>query len=464
MTAKVHPSSGELLAALSELESSHPTLEHLEECLACRIRMSRIRHAAGPVSASVNSLQRIVEASTPLPAVLTDIVLGGQHGNPEPNELWRVGRSQALLVWVRGVYEDGVADVVPVVLDVELSDDESIVLGEEATPLATELVAMVSLRTHIRVDAFLNRVGILDITEDVTELMTAAREHRRPTGVRAGPPIDDDDDQRLEYRQALRDLLAELSPSAWEASQEDGNPGAQQKLRPPSTDRSHHEIGDIKIQLGERLWGVQCRDVEPQIVTVDSAVYARSVLKVVYLDTAVLVSTLHGERLEAFPDTKIVAEACRKMTLIETDADAVAVAIPRDSWQTLLFTTAHMRSAFEVPSGAYRGPTPRLEGFGIVDTLCKHLEGVMPAWEVTERTGNLIGATSLHQVAARHASSSIGRITAEGKRALQPAKRTGFASLPGDLDERVAKFIVTVVNRGAVGDALAELNLESRDD
>jgi hypothetical protein len=464
MPANVHPSSSELLTALHEPDQAASTLEHLDECLACRVRLSRIRRASGPARASADSLLRIVEASTPLPEVLADVVSGGQDREPQPNEIWRVGRNEALLVWVRQVFEDGVADVIPLVLDVELADQESVVVGADATPLATETAAMVSLRTHVHTGAFLNQVGTLDIGKDVTEVMTAVREGRRPSGVQVGPPIDDDDDQRLEYRQALRDLLAELSPSAWLETHNEPGAGAEQRASDTTANRSPDEIDVIKTDLGERLPAVQCRDVEHHTVTVDATVRATSVLKVVYLDTAVLVAILHGASLTAYPETGAVAAACRKMTLIETDADAVAVTIPEDDWPTQLFTTAHMRRAVELPRGAHTGPTTTLEGYGLVDTLCKHLEGAMTIWEITERPSNRIGRTNLHQIAARHASTSIEKITAEGKRARQAAKRTAWASLPHKLDEQVAKFVVAVVNKGTIDDALAELTLETHDD
>ena len=464
MTVNVHPSSRELLAALHEPDRATSTLEHLNECLACRVRLSRIRRASGPATASTDSLQRIAGASTPLPEVLADVVSGGQDGEPRPNEIWRVGRNEALLVWVRRVFEDGVADVIPLVLDVELADRESVVVGADATPLATETAAMVSLRTHVYTGAFLNRVGILEIGKDVAEVMTAVRERRRPSGVRVGPPIDDDDDQRLEYRQALRDLLAELSPSAWLETQDDPGAGAEQRASEPAANRSPDEIDVIKTDLGERLWGVQCHDLAPQTFMLDATVLIKSLFKVVYLDTAVSVATLHGGSLTAFPEPGAVAAACRKMTLVETDADAVAIAMPGNDWQALLFTTAHMRHAFELPRGDYTGPTATLEGYGLVDILCKHLEGAMTVWEVTERANKRIGRTDLHQIAARHASMSISKITTEGKRARQAAKRTAWENLPNELDERVARFVVAVVNKEAVDDALVELGLETHDD
>jgi hypothetical protein len=463
VTANVHPSSSDLLTAVHQPDRAASTLEHVEECLACRVRLSRIRRASGPPATSADSLQRILEASAPLPEVLADVVSGGEGGEPQPNEIWRVGRSEALLVWVRRVFEDGVADVIPLVLDVELADQESVVVGADATPLATETAAMVSLRTHVHTDAFLNRVGILDIGKDVTEVMTAVREGRRPSGVRVGPPIDDDDDQRLEYRQALRDLLAELSPSAWLGAQDDPGAGTEQRTSEPTANHSPDDIDDIKADLGERLWGARYVDFTQHTVTVDAAVRATTVLKVLYLDTVVLVATLDGRSLTAFPETGAVAAACRNMALVEADADAVAIAIPRDDWPTQLFTTPHMRTAFELPRGVRAGPTATLEGYGFIDTLCKHLEGAITAWEVTERASDRITRTDLHQIAARHARTSIGKIIAEGKRARQP-KRAAWGNLPDELDQRVARFVVGIVNNGATDDALTEFALETRDD
>lgn len=465
MIANAHPSSSELLVALHEPDRAASTLEHLGECLACRVRLSRIRRASGLATASADSLQRIVEASTLLPDFLADVVSSGQAGGPRPNEVWRVGRSEALLVWVRQVFEDGVADIIPLVLDVELADQESVLVGGDATPLAAETAAMISLRTHVHTGAFLNRIGILYIGKDVTEVMTAVREGRRPSGVRVGPPIDDDDDQRLEYRQALRDLLAELSPSAWLEAQDSPAAGAEQRTGEPTANRPPNDVDVIKSDLGERLPGAQGHDLERHTVTVKATVRATSILKVVYLDTAVLVATLDGGNLTTFLDIEAVAAACQKMTLIETDAHAVAIAIPRDDWPALLFTTAHMRSAIELPRGTPTGPTVTLEGYGLVDILCKHLEGAIPAWEVTERASSRrIGMTDLHQIAARNASTSIAQIATEGKRARQAAKRTAWESLPDGFDERVARFVVAVANKQAVDDAVTELALETRDD
>lgn len=164
------------------------------------------------------SLQRLIDACPRLPDGLAAIILSPRDGDPQPDEIWRVGRSEAVLVWVRRVFGDGVADVVPLVLDVELADEETILVPAGSTPLQCELAAMTALRTHVDFGAFINRVGTLDIRQEVAEVMAAVREGRHPRGVRVGPPIVDDWDRRIEYRCAVCDLLAGLSPGAWPAS------------------------------------------------------------------------------------------------------------------------------------------------------------------------------------------------------------------------------------------------------
>lgn len=164
---------------------------------------------------SEHDLRRILSAAPPLPDGLADLIQAPRQGDPRPGEVWRVGRDEALLVWIRRVFDDGVVDVIPLVLDIELADEETVLIEADATPLACELAAMVALRTHVDLGAFLNRIGTTDIRSDVTEVMTATREGRQPNGVRVGPPVVDDGDSRIAYRQALRGLLYGLTPGTW---------------------------------------------------------------------------------------------------------------------------------------------------------------------------------------------------------------------------------------------------------
>lgn len=464
MTANVHPTSNDLLVAAQEPDRAPSTIEHLNECLACRVRFSRIRESAGLAPVDGDSLQRVVQASTPLPDILADILTNLSDEAPQPNEIWRVGGREALLVWVRKVFKDGVADVVPLVLDVELADQESIILTAESTPLGAETAAMVALRTHIHLDTFRNRVCGLDINAAVGEVMAAVREGRRPSGVAVGPTIDDDDDQRLEYRQALRDLLGELSPSAWLDAHETADEDTLADAEAPSTGQRPEGFDTVENDLSERLSGLRFQEAERRRVTVDRAVHLTCVSKIVCLDTTVLVAVLDGPNVTDFPEIRTVAAACRALARVEPVVDAVAVAIPGGDWPAMLFTTSHLRHAVEIPGGKRRGPTATLEGHGLVDTICKHLDSAVTTWEVTEPVSDRLGTSGLHQIVAAHARASVTTVTATGRRAQQPAKRAGWQSLPAGYSEQVARFVVAIVNDSAMTDALAELGLETIDD
>lgn len=183
--------------------------------LIARIHAARLREA-GPLPAiSEESIQYILSAVHELPVDALKFVAGG---TPHAGELWRAGKHEALLVWVRRVFDDGVVDGVPVVLDVELADEESVLIPAAATPLGCELAAMTSVRSHLSGDVFLNFMCALDIGAEVEEVMQATREGRRPVNVLVGSPICDDADRRIEYRCAIRDVLAHLSPSVANAS------------------------------------------------------------------------------------------------------------------------------------------------------------------------------------------------------------------------------------------------------
>jgi hypothetical protein len=224
VTAHEHPSSSELLAFIHEPVRTKPAAEHISNCLACRVRLSRLHEATEPESVDDGTIQRITAGSTPLAPNLAALVTSDAVKRPEPNEVWRVGRSEALLAWVRRVFDDGVVEVVPLVLDVELADQHSVLINADATPILTDMAAMVALRTHLHPGAFINFIGDLDISREVAEILTAVLENRRPSGIPVGPPVESDSDQRLEYRQVLRDLLAPLSPSGWEDNADDGQP------------------------------------------------------------------------------------------------------------------------------------------------------------------------------------------------------------------------------------------------
>ena len=309
-----HPSALTLAASQDESEEAVAVREHLAVCLICRVRGGRLRHMTAPGSPSDDAVARILQASAPEPPILARLTTTHEEGPPRPGELWRVGRDEALLVWVRRVFAD-TADVVPAVLDIELADQESVVVPAHATPLGMPLALLTGVRGHVGMPAFLEHLGSIEVSAQVQEVMAAAREGRAPQGVDVGLPIESDDDQRIEYRQVVADLLSDLAPSRWP--------------------ESHHG--------GSRIWATNCaascrrNSLAGIIGTPVSAVPLRPVpaygatslwtcARVTYLDTSVIVAMLDGARLQEALLVAELATACLEVVRLEPDADAIALA------------------------------------------------------------------------------------------------------------------------------------------
>ena len=429
---------------------------HLAECLACRVRMARIAQADGLQTPTSNVVQRIVDASTVVPGV-TNIPADRDEHEPEPGELWRVGRDEALLAWVRKNLHDGAVDIVPVVLDVDLADEQTVIVEVERSPLPVELGVMVALRTHVHRDAFINRLGTLDISAPVEDVIAAAREGRDTTAT-VGPRIEFDDDDRIEYRQALRDLLDDLSPSGWLAE----SPSAGVAATGPSslTKLPGPDLAELQSQIQYRIRAAQCIDLPFDQFDLERGRSLRTLFKVAYLNTAVVVMSVQSLD-DALVDQLALVYACQRAMESSPDADAVCVTEPRVEWGCVLYSCASMREALELPGGRSVGPAPILTGYGVVDTLSKHLEGAAPAWEVTDSAPRGLGSVDMAEIAGRHAQTSIAGIQSQGRRALQAAKKSTWSTLPAELEERVSRFITAVIESVPVADALAELRQET---
>lgn len=431
---------------------------HLAECLACRVQMARIAQAGELQTPTPNVVQRIVDASSVVPGA-ADIPTDRDEQEPEPGELWRVGRDEALLAWVRKNFHDGAVDIVPVVLDVDLADEQTVIIEAEVSPLPVELAAMVALRTHVHRDAFISRLGTLDISAQIEEVIAATREGR-DTAATTGPRIEFDDDDRIEYRQALRDLLDDLSPSNWPTeTSSDGVATANASSLP----LPGYDLTELQSQIQFRIRAAHCMDLPFDQFDIARGRSLRALFKVAYLNTAVVVVSVESLD-DALFDQLALVRACQRAMESSPDADAVCVAEPREEWGCVLYSCASMRAALELPGGRSVGPAPILTGYGVVDTMSKHLEGAAPAWEVTDSAPRGLGSVNMTEVAGRHAQSSIAGIESQGRRATQAAKKSTWSTLPAGLEERVSRFITAVIESVPVADALTELRRETSRD
>lgn len=426
---------------------------HLDECLACRVRMARIAHADGLRMPSPDVFQGIVDASTAIP-VAVNIPVDRSHVDPERGELWRIGGDEALLAWVRKNFHDGAVDIVPVVLDAELADELTVIVDEANSPLAVELGAMVALRTHVHRDAFINRLGSLDIAEEIEDAIAAIREGRSATA-RVGSPVESDSDDRIEYRQALRDLLNELSPSRW--------PGRALPMGAPATFSPTVATADLQSQIQHRIRAARCMRLPIDQLEIGPGRSLQPLFKVAYLNTSVVVVSVDSLN-DALVDEVALIRACQRAMDSSPDADAVCVAEPGAEWNCVLYSTASMRGALELPHGRSVGPEPILVGFGVVDTLSKYLEGAAPAWEVTERAPRGLGAINLAETAGRHVRLSLAGIEQQGRSARQAAKRATWTALPTGLEGHVLRFITAVIESDSAATAVSDfLKGASRD-
>jgi hypothetical protein len=428
-----HPSALALASSQDKSAEAAAVREHLTQCLVCRVRADRLHHMTAPGSASDDSITRILQASAPGPSVLARLSNVQEKDPPRPGELWRVGRNEALLVWVRRVFADAV-DVVPAVLDTDLADQESLVVPANATPLSMPLALLTGVRTHVGLPAFLERIGSIEVSSQVHEVMSAAREGRAPQGVDVGLPIESDDDQRVEYRQVVVDLLADLAPSRWPAPEVDELPESDYEAL----------CSLLSEELPERHYGTDVSALPFRPVLAYRAGSLWTCARVTYLDTSVVVAMLVGASLEEALMAADLANACLAVVHLEPDADAIAVTGKSSGWPTAVLRVPHLRTAFETPSGKRMPPRLDVEPLPVVDAVAKFLDSQATVWEVTEPTNPKVPNVDFERLALETATEAVNAVVAEGHRARTHAKQQAWTHLAGDLAAIIASAIVSI--------------------
>lgn len=444
--SNVSPHLGVLeLQELLHTGGSLETVDHLTECVECRIRAARLARAAGVPGPSEASLSRILATDTRLtPAVVASAISTRDTATPSAGELWRVGEDDALLVWVRKVF-DGSADVMPVVLDVDLADDQTLLLPADATILGIELGVVTSVRGHVHADAFLSRIDDLgdSVAGQVAQVMAATQEGGQPDGVPVGTPVYDRDDQRVEYQQALADLLADLGPGAWTD-------------RRAAVNETVASIDDLHALVAHDLvLRHRCR-VHPSLPAtahLPRGSVMKAVARVSFTDTSIVVVVLPAWQSEAFVD---LSTACREIIRQEPGAAAVAVCSPDEDRLTLVVDVVAMREAYEPPGGQLLPPHASMEPMHVIDALAKYLDRHAPAWEVVD-SAVTITTTDLGAAARLSAHAAVADLVKQGSRAHQPAKREAWTGLAAATADVIAEMLDRIVAGESPGSALDRL-------
>jgi hypothetical protein len=442
MSVYDHPSTLQLAG-----QTADPAIgPHLAACVACRVRAARLWHELAPGEPAHDAVARILEASSPGPAILASFSAERDAGPPRPGDIWRIGRNEPILGWVRQVFSDAI-DIIPVVLDIELADQESVFLPPESTPLGMPLALLTGVRGHVGPRALLQRIGYVHAFAAVKEVMAAARDDRMPNGVAVGPLIESDDDQRVEYRQVIADLLADLGPDTWT---DDGPPG------PELTELLSAELSFLNS-------GAQVRPTSLHREPVSTAISLFPCARVTYLDTSLVVAAVVGASLdEVLSSPSALAGACLNVARLEPDAAAIAITSgarggPALDWSAVVLKVADLRAAYETPTGRMMAPRLAREPLPVLDAVVKYLDSQAPAWEVTEPVTTRIDDIDIAGLAGRSAADAVADVRGQYRRARTQAKKSAGARLPGDLAARLAAGIEAILAGEQVDRVLDQL-------
>jgi hypothetical protein len=274
--------------------------------------------------------------------------------------------------------------------------------------------------------------------------------------VQTGPPIESEDDQRIEYRQVIADLLGDLAPSRW-------------------TDQAEHQVGEndgvsisdlpeivgmLRDNLSMRHAGCRILRVNEHCVTLANGASLTSVARIAYLDTSIVVVMLDGYGLDDVLRISMpFADACLEFVHSEPDSAAIAVAERIPDWPTVVMKVAQLRAAYEPPGGPEVAPRLSHEPLPIVDALAKFLDRQETAWDATEPVTAIFQESHFRDLALRCSTDAVDLIATQGRRALTPAKKSSWTSLPNDLRSRIVESMTAIMADepiDAVLDALIE--------
>ena len=413
---------------------------HLDSCLACRIWETRLRHArVAEADGSVTA--RLTAAAQAIPEDLHNaLAVRAGVDVPAAADIWRVGTHEALLVWVRRLF-DASATVVPVTLDVELADEYTLIVPAGESPLGLDLALITTVEGHVDVRAFLQRIAALPVDDQITQLFLARGKGRpSPPGLLTGSPVSRDDDQRLEYRQLLAGLLAGLSP------------GAFSNTDLPGSRDNGIDIDGLAETLNGLTWsrpGVEISLLERGQVAVGPAHELLITALVQDLDAAILVAVLTGADPGRVLSAPEVARACGGLLMTYQDADDVAVAIPDEDWTAVVVTPEFASRAVEAPSGRLSEPRIAFQPQPLADALLKHLDSRVTRWEETDRLRFDRDAVDVAALAAAVSQAAVDRAIAEGQRARTPAKKTAYTALDDSAVAGIRTLIESAVAAGA---------------
>lgn len=457
-----HLTASQLLAlVLGKLTpgAARPAEAHLEICLVCRVWANRLRHvedASWEPAGSAHIERLLADSAVVSPAVAAAMISATvSPSGPAPGELWRVGRDEALLVWVRRIL-DGAIAVVPVVLDPDLADENTLLISEEDSPIGLELAVMASVEAHLAPRAFLQCFGVLPCAEEIELLRAARHDGKLVTELPIGAPIETEQDERIEYRQSLSDLLGDMSPDSYDQEGDTGDAGLD-------LIDMHAELRELQTRRFGTFWR-RLDEVDRQ--RVDDEHTLITVAAVDELDTTLLVAALVGPRSGALMTESPTAVACGALQRRYQAADGVAVAVAGAECSGVVVPVAYTHDGIEPPGGVLEGPRVTAEPLRLVDALFKYLDAHSTNWDDDSIVAlGAAGETDLAGVAAIAVAQAQAAVSATLRSAesfrLQE-KKDGYATLNDQTAVRISDAVRAITQGGSVAAALDALLTKDR--
>ena len=349
------------------------------------------------------------------------------EAGPQTGELWRARHPDGgpvTLVWVRSVAPAGVM-VVPVSFDVELADDDTLIVDGEASPLGLALALHLAAETTVDRRALFDRLGTLDLAVAVAAVAHAARRGGEgiPAGLAgctAGPRIVSPLDERLEYRQALADRLADLAPAAAIPQIGDGDADAgASDWWPVDTPSGRADLFKaVHRALAESHPGAR---IAPRPPAAAGSEHLSAVALVAELDAFVLLASVDGPL-----DDAARLEAARHVLHADQLLNAVCLVDPTAPFLAVVVDRRDVVAAIETPSGQLRPPRQSRPPAAVGAALTKFLDATISPFGRLARTLVEGQALDPRALAVDVSADAVRTVEGSAKGFKTEGKRPGY--------------------------------------
>lgn len=397
----------------------HDAVEvHLAQCLLCRIKRQRFVGQPRVGLMSFNDVEmpkfNLIETQDERDTVV------------QAGDLWVTKGSNGIVVLVRSVDETD-AIVVPVVVDVELADDECQVVPAKLSPLGVSISVYGRLRVNVPVSALCRKI----ISSCSTDLLNLSDIDE----VFVGLPIEGPDDPRLEVRQWLTDHLTSLSSHQPESTYpiDSASPAEFYRLREaldglrPS---AHVEpFVDLRISdASEREWTGIARVEELGVI-------------VLVIDTPL-----------GLADQSDFAAAHTLLT--RCGASALAIVASGTSDLCDVFDAPGLFGALQVLNGD-REHKSQISGMMLSDAIAKYLDNKLrvPYGKGTADRGTHV---KVGRILSRQIVAAVDSTVATGNKAKIKAKKVGYKSV-GESVEALKDILNDTLSGGLHPDEIANI-------